>query len=402
MKLAVSFTNLGPYHLARLRALAVAMGREGGSVVAYETADREAKYPWRRGGGDEPFAWSTLVPGGALERVPDAECRGAMLDALERDRPDAVAVAGYVRPECLAALAWARRRGRIAVLMSESGALDRPRVWWKEAVKSRRVRRFHAALVGGPRHRDYLVALGLSPDRIALGYNAVDHEGFARRAEAARRAANDTREIPRRPFFLSVARFGPEKNLPALVRAFGRYRRGSARDPGWELVLCGDGPEAPAVEQFIRSEGLVDAVHRPGFLQAEDQAPFHASAGAFVLPSLSEPWGLVVNEAAACRLPLLVSDRAGCAETLVPDPPGTTGWRFDPRDESAMAAALTRMAEASDLARSEMGRRAAETVARWGPERFASGMLEALAMASRGGHPAASRTAAATLTRSRM
>ncbi len=94
-----------------------------------------------------------------------------------------------------------------------------------------------------------------------------------------------------------------------------------------------------------------------------------------------EPWGLVVNEAAATGLPLLVSDRAGCVETLVPDPAGTTGRRFDPGDVADLAAALTWMAHRPDVDRAAMGERAAAVVAGWGPERFAAGMLEAIGFA---------------------
>jgi glycosyltransferase involved in cell wall biosynthesis len=100
-----------------------------------------------------------------------------------------------------------------------------------------------------------------------------------------------------------------------------------------------------------------------------------------------EPWGLVVNEAAACGLPLLVSDRAGCVETLVPDPEGTTGLRFDPLDEDEMTAALAWMAGLPEAERSAMGRRAAEVVDDWGPDRFASGMIDAISMAGGPGRP---------------
>jgi glycosyltransferase involved in cell wall biosynthesis len=91
-----------------------------------------------------------------------------------------------------------------------------------------------------------------------------------------------------------------------------------------------------------------------------------------------EPWGLVVNEAAACGLPLLVSDRAGCVETLVPMPDGTTGARFDPRNVGEIAHQLAWMAGLPGTERKEMGRRAAEVVAEWGPDRFGAGTLDAL------------------------
>jgi glycosyltransferase involved in cell wall biosynthesis len=105
---------------------------------------------------------------------------------------------------------------------------------------------------------------------------------------------------------------------------------------------------------------------------------WYAFASAFVHPSLLEPWGLVVNEAAACSLPLLISDRAGCVDTLVPDPPGTTGRRFNPSNQRDLTNHLQWMASLPRDAREAMGRRASAVVADWGPERFALGMVEAL------------------------
>jgi glycosyltransferase involved in cell wall biosynthesis len=269
--------------------------------------------------------------------------------------------------------------------MSESQAIDHPRVWWKEAIKRQRVRRFSAGLVGGPRHRDYLVDLGLPRERIALGYNAVDNAHYARRAEAARQAPEGRRGLPAAPYFLAVSRFAPEKNLPRLIRAFAFYRAAMRQGPPWDLVLCGDGPSAAEVEEEVRASGVEGSIHRPGFLQADELSRWYGFASAFVHPSLMEPWGLVVNEAAACGLPLLVSDRAGCVETLVPRPEGTTGARFDPRNVRAIADRLAWMADLPEDERRAIGRRAAEVVADWGPDRFASGTLEALERAHRCG-----------------
>lgn len=382
MKLAIVFTNLGPYHLARLRAAAGRLDRIGGRVVAYETAGVERKYPWRASDGPEPFERVTLFPGAALEGLPRRECARAIREALDRDRPDAVAVAGYVRAESLAAAAWARAHGLPAVLMSESQSIDRPRAWWKEAIKRRRVRRFDAALVGGPAHREYLEALGMPPDRIALGYNAVDNEHFASACARSRSQPRSRSGLPSGPYFLSVGRFVAEKNLERLLRAFATYRRSAPSEAAWDLVLCGGGELEARLDRLIRAEGLSGCVHRPGFLQSEELPRWYAHASAFVLPSLSEPWGLVVNEAAASGLPLLVSDRAGCARTLVPDPPGQAGWRLDPTDHEHITASLARMSACSEAERTAMGRRAAEIVAGWGPGRFASGLLDAVEMAS--------------------
>src|SRR5262249_12326833 len=82
----------------------------------------------------------------------------------------------------------------------------------------------------------------------------------------------------------------------------------------------------------------------------------------------------------ASGLPLLVSHRAGCAATLVPEPEGTTGARFDPLDVEGLADKLLWMATAPPDVRAAMGRRASETVSHWGPGPFAPGGPGAIAL----------------------
>ncbi len=388
MNFSVCFTNFGPYHLARLRALAARLAERGDRLLAYEVAGSERTYPWTRSRHDEPFEWVTLFPDRVLETIAPEECRSAMVASLEDDRPDALGIVGYARPESMAAARWARRRRRPTVLMSESQEIDRPRVWWKELIKRRRVGLFDAAVVGGPSHRDYLVQLGMDEERIALGYNAVDNDYFAMAARRWREDPSARVGLPVARYFLSVGRFVPEKNLVRLIEAFAIYRRQTTDGPGWDLVLCGDGPGKAPVEAAVAASGFADAIHRPGFLQVDGLPRWYAQAGAFVLPSLMEPWGLVANEAAASGLPLLVSRRAGCSTTLVPEPDATTGARFDPTNVDEIAEKLSWMATMSDESREAMGRRAAENVALWGPDRFAQGNIEAIerAQLSRSGH----------------
>lgn len=380
MKLAIAFTNLGPYHLARLRALGRRLSADGDELVVHEMASAERKYPWSAARFDEPFSLKTLFPDRAIEDLGSSACASAMTRALDEDGPDAVAVVGYARPESMAALRWAERHDRPAILLSETQECDAPRVWWKEAVKRSRVRRFTSALVGGPRHRAYLARLGMPPRRVALGYNAVDHEGYAARAAGLR--LEGRKAVPRRDYFLSVCRFAPEKNLIRLIQAYALYRSDADPDRAWDLVLCGGGPLEAEIDALTKRLGLGDVVHRPGFLQEAALAPFYAFAAGFVLASRSEPWGLVANEAAASRLPLLLSDRCGCAETLVPDPPGETGWRFDPEDVEGMAGALASLAGLDEAEREAIGLRAQVAASAWGVNRFAAGMIEALAIAN--------------------
>ncbi len=90
----------------------------------------------------------------------------------------------------------------------------------------------------------------------------------------------------------------------------------------------------PSIRPSPRSGCGKANIHLPGFLQAGELPRWYAFASAFVHPSLLEPWGLVVNEAAACGLALLVTDRAGCVDTLVPLGERTSGARFDALNET--------------------------------------------------------------------
>ncbi len=81
----------------------------------------------------------------------------------------------------------------------------------------------------------------------------------------------------------------------------------------WDLVLLGDGPLKPTLLKLISSLGLESCVHLPGFKQYDELPVYLGLAETFIHASTTEQWGLVVNEAMASGLPVLVSNRCGCA-----------------------------------------------------------------------------------------
>jgi glycosyltransferase involved in cell wall biosynthesis len=131
----------------------------------------------------------------------------------------------------------------------------------------------------------------------------------------------------------------------------------------------------------VRELGLAGAVRLPGFIQYEALPSYYGLAGAFVHASTSEQWGLVVNEAMASGLPVLVSERCGCAPDLVED--GINGSTFDPHDVEELAGLMQRVAAMTDQRRLAMGRAGQRIVADWGPERFADGLMRAVQVAMR-------------------
>ena len=363
----VQWPRLGPYHLARLRALHALLDARGGRLTALETSRADATYDWRLETEPVPFGRVSALGDDAPEHAPPARTRRAVSDALDRVDPDAVAITSYSTPDAQAALAWCRRRRRPAVMLFDSRADDAPRVGWREAVKRTLVRQYDAALVAGTPQADYLTSLGMWPDSVFRPVDVVDNAFFAR--GAARALAEGALPHPG-PYLLSVNRFLPRKNVDALVRAYARYRdhaRAAGRAP-WPLVLLGDGPGRPGLER-LAGDGVVFG----GFQQARALPAWYAGAGLYVHPALSDPWGLVVNEAMAAGLPVLVSTGAGCALDLV----GGNGATFDPGDQIALADALVRLT-GPNADRATMGARSREIIAGYTPQAFAEGLWAAV------------------------
>jgi glycosyltransferase involved in cell wall biosynthesis len=267
------------------------------------------------------------------------------------------------------------------VVMSESTAWDEPRFRWKEWIKRRLVALYSSALVGGQSHRDYLIKLGLLGERIFLGYDAVDNIYFSDQCAAISSRREEVRQQYGLPpaYFLASARFVEKKNLPRLLQAYARYRAQCQTVTPWSLVVLGDGNLRRDLELQLDTLNLRDYVQMPGFKQYADLPAYYALASAFIHPSTVEPWGLVVNEAMACGLPVLVSNQCGCAPELVRD--GVNGFTFNPLDVEEIAQKMLRLTNSPALLPA-LGQASREIIAQWSPQRFADGLTQALALAS--------------------
>jgi glycosyltransferase involved in cell wall biosynthesis len=267
--------------------------------------------------------------------------------------------------------------------MSASSAVGKHRSIWREAIKGRCVRLFSAGLGGGTPQLNYLASLGIPPERLFPGYDVVDNQYYATTADAAREQGEVLRQrlgLPEK-YFLSSCRFIPEKNLPRLLQAYAHYRQRAG--PGaWKFVLVGDGPLMPHVLELRDRLGLGNDLLLPGFKQYDELPAYYGLASAFVLASISETWGLVINEAMSAGLPVLVSDHCGCHCDLVVN--GRNGYTFDPEDVAALSQRMGWIAQ-GDLA--GMGQASREMVARWSPETFATNLRRAVAKAQTAPHP---------------
>ena len=381
-RVAVLFQRFGPYHHARLNAAGQLM-----TVSGVEACGMESTYAWDKVEGAAAFTRVTLTERETDTREWRQELRQKMWRALDDLKPHVVAVPGWSFIDALSALEWCAATHTPAVVMSESTAWDERRIFWKEWIKKRLVKMNSAGLAVGTPHKKYLVQLGLTADRIFLGYDVVDNNYFQKHADTARATAQNLRQkfgLPEK-YFLASARFIEKKNLFRLLQAYARYRE-LAEDKNnlWSLVLLGDGPLKPELKNLIADLKLEGCVQMPGFKQYHELPVYFGLAGAFVHASTTEQWGLVVNEAMASGLPVLVSDRCGCAADLVS--PGVNGFQFDPNNADELTQLLQKIS-APDFPLVNFGAASCKMVSAWGPERFATGLRDAVAVALKNPRP---------------
>jgi len=370
---AVVFHHIGPYHHARLNAAADKL-----SVTGVEWSAK-AHDSW--GAADSPPQYRKIsLFAEATDRYPTSDQRRrAFYSALEQANPDVVAVNGWNNFGSLVAANCCMDRGIPMVVMSESARGDEPRTWWKEVIKRRIVNLYSAALVGGQRHVEYLIELGMPRERIVTGYDVVDNDYFAQRAIEIRNSKSEIRKKYGLPenYFLASARFIEKKNLPSLIRAYAEYREKWKGHTPWDLVLLGDGPLRETLNTQLSTFNLHSHVHLPGFKQYDELPVYYAFANAFVHASTTEQWGLVVNEAIASGLPIIVSDRCGCVPELVQG----NGFTFDPMNEHELAAQMSKMALLPAEERKTFADASYKIAANFVPERFGKGLEQATQLA---------------------
>jgi glycosyltransferase involved in cell wall biosynthesis len=369
-KIGIVFANLGPYHFSRIEGCVnyFQKCKYQAEVIAIELAQSQDTYPWKTKRDNYCFSIVSIIKNKALEKVNIFRLFLEINHFFANTNPDIVAISGYSEPGMLYILFWSILKNKPIILFSPSKEDDKVRIWWQERLKSLIIKCYKAALVGGKSHKEYLIKLGLNPDAIFLGYNVVGNKIFH---------PDNIRHLPRpinKSYFLAINRFISKKNLSLLISAYAQYRQESS-NLSWDLVLSGDGELRPQIEEQINKLGLTEFVHLPGFLQQEELLPYFSHASCFIHSSVQEQWGLVVNEAMAACLPVIVSNRCGCFEDLVIE--GVNGFGFDPEDQQALTDLMLKMSSKEvDLA--AMGEASLQHIQKYSPDYFAQGLIQAV------------------------
>jgi glycosyltransferase involved in cell wall biosynthesis len=295
--------------------------------------------------------------------------------ALRNAKPDSILCGGYNYIASWQAAYWARR-ARIPFLMwVESNAYDdRRRHAFVEYLKKRMLDHCNGFVVPGRMSAQYVASFGTNPERIFLAPNAVDNEFFARTAKLVRDdsvAYRQANHLPER-YFLFAGRLVFAKGVFDLLEAYASLPAAVRMQYG--LVFAGSGSAESDLRRRAKdiSPGTVCFA---GFAQRQELAILYSLADILVFPTHTDTWGLVVNEAMVCGLPIICTNVAGCAGDLVDD--GGNGRVIPPKDVPQLASAMEALARDPEL-RSQMSIKTRTRISSFSPAAWAAGVANAV------------------------
>lgn len=279
-----------------------------------------------------------------------------------------ILVSLYAEPSFLAGWGLAMLRGVKTAFWVEV-TFDRwvVRTHIRELLKRWLFPKVDAIVTVGPDGRQFAERYGASAERIFFAPHTIDVFHYWNSANNAR----PHRDALRKKLgltgttFIYVGRLWWGKGINYLLEAFEAVQRQSVTQVS--LLVVGDGPEEAKLKQFCIDRGVRNVVFS-GFKQKPDLPRYYALADVFVFPTLGDPYGLVVDEAMACSLPVISTTAAGEIRDRIVD--GVNGYLVPPEDSVALAARMLEL-ERDPLLRRRMGKVSAKKIQAHTPEKWA-------------------------------
>ena len=305
-----------------------------------------------------------LLHEGFLEDVSLIQRIKGIIKAIIEFKPNVVNLTGYYDIASWTVLLFCKLRGIKTILSNESTASDHQRNKIKEFVKGLIIKQFDGYFNFGTLSENYILSLGINPKKMLVKRNCVDNEAikdiFSKHYESRIKQQKQLK-IPLQNFIF-VGRLIEYKNLFLFLEAFNIAKQKSNQN--WGVIILGDGELKNELDDFVTRKNIQNVSFQRGV--SWQQVPeYLALSDVLVLPSYSEPWGLVVNEAMACGLPVIVSNKCGCAIDLVKN--NGNGFTFSPDNLEELTSILIKFMN-KEVDYKQMGRVSEQIIEEYSPQ----------------------------------
>ena len=269
--------------------------------------------------------WACLFPNSEARELSKTSIESSLNDMLDNICPDIVIASPITFFAGALGLRWVKHNRKKIVFFDDAKPLSQfKRNFLVRAVRDMLTKQADALWLPSKDYDNAYPKLSKKDIVFFYGYNCVDNDRFKR---------DEVNAIDHH-VIICVARLVPIKNIKRLLRAWKLVEQ---TDTKYRLLIIGDGPDKEDLLK-LSLEVALKRVTFSGAISNEEISDYYDSSDALVLPSLSETWGLVINEAMASGLPVLLSNRVNAAQTLLNE--GYNGFSFDPFNVADIAETL--------------------------------------------------------------
>jgi glycosyltransferase involved in cell wall biosynthesis len=390
IRLAYLVTHPIQYQAPLLRRIAAEPGID---LTVFFCSDFSLK-SYQDPGFGKSIAWDVPLIGGYRHEILPAVGRQdrvtfwrpfnyGLAKRLSQGNFDVLWVHGYNRWFHWRAMVWAKICGLKVLVRDEATRISASRSYLKQIVK----RGFFLGLgkfvdgflAIGTLNAEYYRSYGIAGDRIFLVPYAVDNDFFRDKAKAAAGEREHLRRElglePGRPVILYASKLSAVKRGIDLLEAYIRMSPDGVQEPHPYLLFIGEGDQKKILEERARAKNW-SSIKFLGFRNQTELPRYYDLCDVLVLPSVFEPWGLVINEVMNAGRAVVVSDQVGCAADLVKS--GENGYVVKTGDSAGLHQALDNVVSDPQKCRA-LGQNSLELIKRWGLEEDIAGLKMALA-----------------------
>jgi glycosyltransferase involved in cell wall biosynthesis len=325
LKVAVLNNDFRVYWKGRLHYLHRFLSTQNTDLYAVELFGKGSPYSFDTVSAEQHW-WRCLFPEHSAADLTKQEIKKAIFAALDHLQPDVVIGPSIVFYAGALGIAWAKQNKKRFIMFDDAKPAQVKRNLIVQTVKDLITAQIDGLWLPSKIYDSAYAKFNNNSTLFFYGFSAIDNKLFKQHTPAT----YDKNVI------ICVARLVPIKNLNNLLRA---WQKVEPENTGYQLKIVGDGPEEEQLKR-LAAELALSSVEFVAAVSNNELPATLALADAFVLPSLSETWGLVVNEAMAAGLPVLLSNNVNAAGDLLKE--GENGYGFDPYKVDEITTAILR------------------------------------------------------------
>lgn len=325
--------------------------------------------------------WDNLVPDSYPSTILTPRQVSAPVQVCKlilEEKPDLVILCGY-SPLLHAKLSWLLKSKGVRIGLRSDNTLQHSRFEGGKGLVKRLLlplwlRRYDTWHPVGTLAGEYLKRIAGAKRPVHYFPYSADNDWFAVQAERHSEHRCDIRKqmgIHDKDFVvLGIMKWNEREDPLTLINGIKQVVK---TGKPVRLILLGDGPLRREIKEAAAEMG--DSIFMPGFLPYSHLPKYYAVSDVFVHPAVGEPWGVSVNEAMACGVPVVAAEGVGAGRDLIIS--GKTGYTFPNGDSRALAEVLHKLHSGKEKIRA-MGEAARHQVKKWGYDRTMNEMINAL------------------------